>query len=507
MPLWYQNYYIWSHVWDVCEVTVILVNSIIMRSQCCHSMMSHMHKMTTSPWGRSVGTVWCHRYWRWPQHHEVTVLSQDNAHHVRVIMMSLCFRNYDITSQWYKLTASPWAHMQCCQRTMLTMWGHFDVPMISKLWHHMCELFVRSCWYKLTASPWGHSVVTGWCPPCEAILMSLWYRNYDITYVSCLWGHGDTSWPHHHEVKVLSQDDAHHVRLFWCLYDIKIMTSHMWVVCEVMVIQVDRITMRSKCCHRMMLTMWGYFDVPMISKLWHQMCELFVRSCWYKLTVSPWGHRMMLTMLGHFDVTMISKLWHHICELFVRSCGYKLTASPWGHRMMLTMLGHFDVPMKSKLCHHICELFVRSCWYKLTASPWGHRMMLTMLGHFDVPMISKLWHQMCELFVRSCWYKLTASPWGHRMMLTMLGHFGVPMISKLWHHICELFVRSQWLTTNWPHHHDVVVLSQYDISDTQDDHITMRRSQCCHSVMSQIHGDDRITMRSQCCHSGDVTDK
>ena len=358
MPLWYQNYYIWSHVWDVCEVTVILVNSIIMRSQCCHSMMSHMHKMTTSPWGRSVGTVWCHRYWRWSQHHEVTVLSQDNAHHVRVIMMSLCFRNYDISSQWYKLTASPWAHMQCCQRTMLTMWGHFDVPMISKLWHHMCELFVRSCWYKLTASPWGHSVVTGWCPPCEAILMSLWYRNYDITYVSCLWGHGDTSWPHHHEVKGLSQDDAHHVRLFWCPYDIKIMTSHMWVVCEVMVIQVDRITMRSKCCHRMMLTMWGYFDVPMISKLWHQMCELFVRSCWYKLTVSPWGHRMMLTMLGHFDVTMISKLWHHICELFVRSCGYKLTASP-----CITMRSQDDAHhVRSFWCPYEIKIMTSHMW-------------------------------------------------------------------------------------------------------------------------------------------------
>ena len=307
MPLWYQNYYIWSHVWDVCEVTVILVNSITMRSQCCHSMMSHMHKMTTSPWGCSVGTVWCHRYCRWPQHHEVTVLSQDNAHHVRVIMMSLCFRNYDITSQWYKLTASPWAHMQCCQRTMLTMRGHFDVPMISKLWHQMCELFVRSCWYKLTASPWGHR------------MMLIMLGHFGVPMISKLWHHIcelfvrsqwlTTNWPHHHDVVVLSQydisdtqDDHITMRRSQCCHSVMSQIhgdDHITMrsqCCHSVMSQINRddhITMSSQCCHRMMLTMWGHYDIPVISKLWHHMCECFVRSQWYKLSTSHWCHSVV----------------------------------------------------------------------------------------------------------------------------------------------------------------------------------------------------------------------
>ena len=72
-----------SHVWVVCEVTVTQVEYITVRPQCCHSMIWKIHEMTTSPWGHSVVTVWCHRYTRWPHLHEVTVLSQDDAHLVR----------------------------------------------------------------------------------------------------------------------------------------------------------------------------------------------------------------------------------------------------------------------------------------------------------------------------------------------------------------------------------------------------------------------------------------
>ena len=96
---------------------------------------------------------------------------------------------------------------QCCHRTMLTMWCHYDVSMISKLWHHMYELFVRSQWHELTTSLWGHSVVTVWC-------------------------HRYTRWPHHHEVTVLSQDDAHSVMSSWHHYDITIKSSYVWVLCD-----------------------------------------------------------------------------------------------------------------------------------------------------------------------------------------------------------------------------------------------------------------------------------
>ena len=100
---------------------------------------------------------------------------------------------------------------QCCHRTMFTMWCHYDVSMISKLWHHMYELFVRSQWLELTTSPWGHSVVTVWC-------------------------HRYTRWPHHDEVTVLSQDDAHSVMSSWHHYDITIKSSCVWVLCGVTVI-------------------------------------------------------------------------------------------------------------------------------------------------------------------------------------------------------------------------------------------------------------------------------
>ena len=223
--------------------------------------MSQIHEMTTSPWGHSVITVWCHRYLRWPHHHEVTVLSQDDVHHV----ISSWYQNYYITSvmflwghsdtSWahhlevtvlsqYDVTGTQGDHItmrsQCCHMTMLTWWGHYDVLMIAKLWHHMCEMFVRSQWQFFITSPWGHSVVIVWCHR-----YTRWPHHYDVTMLS----HCDVTdtkiWPHHHEVTVLSQNDAHHMMSLWCLYDIEIMTSHVWVVCEITVTRIDHITMRS----------------------------------------------------------------------------------------------------------------------------------------------------------------------------------------------------------------------------------------------------------------------
>ena len=133
-------------------------------------------------------------------------------------------------SQIHKMTTSLWGH------SVVTLWCH----------RHM----------DMTTSPWGHSVVTERCSPCDVIMMSLWYWNYDITCMSCLWGHSDTSWPHHHEVIVLSQYDVTDT-------------------------QADHITMRSQRCHRMMLTLWCPVDITMISLVSHHRCEFCVMSLWY----------------------------------------------------------------------------------------------------------------------------------------------------------------------------------------------------------------------------------
>ena len=117
--------------------------------------------------------------------------------------------------------------------------------------------------HKMTTSPWGHSVVTERCSPCDVIMMSLWYWNYDITCISCLWGHSDTSWPHHHEVIVLSQYDVTDT-------------------------QADHITMRSQRCHRMMLTLWCPVDITMISLVSHHRCEFCVMSLWYWRDITCW---------------------------------------------------------------------------------------------------------------------------------------------------------------------------------------------------------------------------
>ena len=267
--------------------------------------------------------MWCHRYTRWPHHHEVAVLSQDAAHHVR----SLWYQNYDITivrfvwghsdTSWAHHHDVTWCHRytkwlrhhevtvssqcdvtdtwddhiimrsQCCHRTMLTMWDHYDIKiMTSPLWD-LCEVTViqveritmmsqycdnmMSQIHKMTTSPWGHSVVTMWChryirwPHHHEVTVlsqddahhvrSLWYQNYAITSVRFLWDHSDRSWAHHLEVTVLSQYDVTGT-------------------------QGDHITMRSQCYHMTMLTLWGHYDELMISKLWHHMCEMFVTSQW-----------------------------------------------------------------------------------------------------------------------------------------------------------------------------------------------------------------------------------
>ena len=52
------------------------------------------------------------------------------------------------------------------------------------------------------------------------------------------------------------------------------------------------------------------------------------------------------------------------------------------------------------------------------------------------------------------------------------------------------------------------MLSQYDFKDTRDDHITMR-SQCCHSMMSQVHELTRhheVTVLSQYDVDNNVTE-
>ena len=216
---------------------------------CDLCVRSLWYEFTTSPWGHSVVTVWCHRNMRWLHHSEVTVLSQCDVTDARdghFTMMS-----------------------QCCHIMMFTMWGNYDVSMISELWHHMCDLFVRSLWYEFSTSTWGHSVITVWChrytrwPHHHEVTVlsqddahhvrSLRYQNYDITSVMFLWGHSDTNWAHHIEVTLLSQYDVTGT-------------------------QGDHITMRSQCCHMTMLTWWGHYDILMISKLWHHMCEMVVRS-------------------------------------------------------------------------------------------------------------------------------------------------------------------------------------------------------------------------------------
>ena len=153
---------------------------------------------------------------------------------------------------------------------------------------------------------------------------SLWYRNYDITCMSCLWGHSDTSWPHHHEVIALSQYDVtdtqddhitmrsqccHRMMLtMWDHYDSKIMTSPVWNCCEVTVIEVEHITLRSQCCHsimsqvhEMIKSSWSHSDV---TGRWPP-CEVIMMSSWYQ----NYDITCVRCLLGHSDKSL-----PHRCE-------------------------------------------------------------------------------------------------------------------------------------------------------------------------------------------------
>ena len=279
-----------------------------MRSQCCHIVMSQIHKMITSPWGHSAVTEWCSPG--------------------EVIMMSLWYRNYDITC-------------------VTCVWGHYDMSLphhhevrvlsqydVTETWYDyiimrsQCRHSVMSQIHKMTKSPWGHSFVTEWCSPCEVIMISLWYRNYDITCVTCLWGHCDMSLTHHHEVIVLSQ------------YNV----TDTWD---------DYITMRSQCHHSVM-------------------------SQIHEMTTSSWGHSVVTGRCSPCEIIMISKLWHHQCAIFVRSQWYKLSTSPWGHNVVtvwchrywrwpdhheVTVLSHDDAHlMRSLWCPHDIKIMTSHVW-------------------------------------------------------------------------------------------------------------------------------------------------
>ena len=271
-----------------------------------------------------------------PHNHEVTVLSQYYVTSTRddnIIMRS-----------------------QCCHGTMPTLWGHYDVLMISKLWHRMCEMFVRSQCQKFTTSLWGHSVVIVWC-------------------------HRDTRWLHHHEVTVSSQ-------------------------CDVADARDDHITMRSQCCHSMMFTMWGNYGVSMISELWHHMCDLCVRSLWYEFTTSPWGHSVVtvwchryMRWLHHHEVTLLSQ-----CDVTDTRDDHITMRSQCCHRTMLTMWDHYDIGIMTSPVLY----FWRSQWYKLSTSRghsvvtvwchmysrWPHQHEVTVLSHDDAD----------EVTMSSSWY-------------------------------------------------------------------------------------------------------
>ena len=238
---------------------------------------------------------------------------------------------------------------------------------------------VMSQIHEMTTSP-GYSVVTDWCSPCEVIMMSLWYQNYDITCVTCLWGHCDMSLPHHHEVKVLSQCDVTDVRddhiimrpqcchrtmlTMWDLYDIKIMTSLLWDFCEVTVRQVEQITIMSQCCHNMMSQI-------------HKMTT----SLWCHSVVTVWCHTHM-RWPHHHEVTVLSQNdAHHVRSLWYQNYDMANVRFVWGHRdtswaqqLEVTVLSQYyvtgtqgdHITMRSQCCHMT---------------------MLTLRGHYDVLMI------------------------------------------------------------------------------------------------------------------------
>ena len=373
--------------------------------------MSQIHEMTTSPWGHSVVTVLCPRYMRWPHHHEVTVLSQYDVTNTQddhitlrtqwchsmmsqVIEMSVI----SVMSQIYEMTTSSWGHSvvtgQC---------SPCEIIMISKSWHHNCEICGRSQWYKLSTSPWCHNIVTIWCHR-----YTWWLRHHEGT-VSSQCDVTDT-WDDH---IIMRSQCCHRTMLtMWDHYYIKIMTSPVWDFCEVTVIEVEPITWRSQCCHSMM-------------------------SQVLKVTTSPLGHSAVTWQCSPYEVTMMYS-WYQNYDITCVRCLLRHSDKCLPHNHEVTVLSQYYVTgtrddhiiMKSQCCH---------------------KTMPTLCGHYDVPMISKLWHHMCEMCVRSQWQKFTTSLWGHSV------------------------VKVRCLRdTRWPHHYEVTVLSHCDVTDTRDDHITMR---------------------------------
>ena len=163
----------------------------------------------------------------WPHHHEVTVLSQYDVDNDVAEHTTWSYHSEDtVLSQVFAHTVrSLWCHYDIPIMTshVWVVWGHSDTS-----WIHHCEVTVLSQYdfkdtrddhitmrsqcchsmmsqvHEMTKWSWSHSAVTRRCPPCEVIMMSSWYQNYDITCVRYLLGHSDKRLPHHCEGTVLS---------------------------------------------------------------------------------------------------------------------------------------------------------------------------------------------------------------------------------------------------------------------------------------------------------------
>ena len=298
----------------------------------------------------------------------------------QVIEMSVI----SVMSQIYEMTTSSWGHSVVTGRC-----SPCEIAMISKLWHHHCEICVRSQWYKLNTSPWCHNIVTIWC-------------------------HRYTRWLRHHEVTVLPQCDVtdtwdDHIIMrsqcclrtmltMWDHYDIKIMTSPVWCFCEVTVIQVEHITLRSQCCHSMM-------------------------SHLLNVTTWSWGHSAVTWRCSPYEVSMMYS-WYQNYDITCVRCLLRHSDKCLPHNHEVTVLSQYYVTgtrddhiiMRSQCCH---------------------KTMPTLWGHYDVLMISKLWHHMCEMFVRSQWQKFTTSLWGHSVVIVWC------LRDTRWPHHYEVTVLSQ----------------------------------------------------------------
>ena len=260
----------------------------------------------------------------------------------------------------------------------------------------------------MTTSSWGHSVVTGRCSPCEIIIMALWYQNYDITSLRCLWGHSDTSWAHQHEVTVLSQYNVtdtqdNHITLMtqWC-------HSMMSQVMEMSVIsvmsQIYEMT-TSWWCHSVVTGRCSPCEIIMISKLWHHHCEICVRSQWYKLSTSPWCHNIVTIWCHrytrwprHHEVTVSSR-----CDVTDTWDDHIIMRSQCCHRTMLTMWDHYDIKIMTCDMWDFCEVTVievehitlrSQCCHSMmsqvlmvTTSPWGHSAITWRCSPYEVTMM------------------------------------------------------------------------------------------------------------------------